>query len=164
MGWPPFSVLLVGLAGTNHRAISNIEFSSWEFILGICGRRGTDEGGRDLVAGEAHLQGGALRGAPPQGTGRQEQLTRCEPRAQQPLTKDLPPGQQPEYRIHPVMQHYKLKANKPISHRVSHACSWSIEKGSISGLVEVLLIKCTASISSFNHFVLSPASVSLCIT
>ena len=45
-------------------------------MLGICGRRGTDEGGRDLVAGEAHLQGGALRGAPPQGTGRQEQLTR----------------------------------------------------------------------------------------
>ena len=83
-------------------------------MLGICGRRGTDEGGRDLVAGEAHLQGGALRGAPPQGTGRQEQLARCEPCAQQPLTKDLRQDQQPEYKIRPIVKYSQLQANKPI--------------------------------------------------
>ena len=47
-----------------------------QFTPGIRGRRGEDEGGHHSLASEANLQGGALRRALAQGSGRQEQLAR----------------------------------------------------------------------------------------
>ena len=45
-----------------------------------------------------------------------------------------------------------------------NACMWSIVKGLSCGFVEILLRRCTASISSLIHFRVNPASDSLCIT